>query len=144
MTCTNAMRFADTNILLYSVSTAPGEEAKAAVARSLLAEKNLVLSVQVLQEFYVQATRPSRRNPLPHSIAVELIEKWRRFRIQETTLAIMTAAFETKERWSLSYWDAAIVEAARASGCRELLSEDLADGQGYGGVRVVNPFRGRD
>ncbi len=141
MTYTNAMRFADTNILLYSVSTAPGEEAKAAVAKSLLGEKDLVLSVQVLQEFYVQATRPSRRNPLPHSVAVELIEKWRRFRIQETTLDIMTAAFEAKERWEISYWDAAIIEAARASGCRELLSEDLADGQSYGGVRVINPFR---
>jgi len=138
------MRFADTNILLYSVSTAPGEESKAAIAKSLLGEKDLVLSVQVLQEFYVQATRPSRRDPLPHALAVELIEKWRRFRIQETTLDIMTAAFEAKERWSLSYWDAAIVEAARASGCRELLSEDLADGQSYGGVRVVNPFRGKD
>ncbi|MFZ9932558.1 MAG: PIN domain-containing protein [Chthoniobacterales bacterium] len=135
------MRFADTNILLYSVSTAPGEEAKAAVAKSLLGEKDLVLSVEVLQEFYVQATRPSRRNPLPHSIAVELIEKWRRFHIQETTLDIMTAAFEAKERWEISYWDAAIIEAARASGCRELLSEDLADGQSYGGVRVINPFR---
>jgi predicted nucleic acid-binding protein len=141
MTYTNAMRFADTNILLYSVSTAPGEEAKAAVAKSLLGEKDLVLSVQVLQEFYVQATRPSRRNPLPHSVAVELIEKWRRFHIQETTLDIMTAAFEAKERWEISYWDAAIIEAARASGCRELLSEDLADGQSYGGVRVINPFR---
>jgi predicted nucleic acid-binding protein len=142
MTYTNAMRFADTNILLYSVSTAPGEEQKAAVAQALLAEKDLVLSVQVLQEFYVQATRPSRRSPLPHSVAVELIEKWRRFRIQETTLDIMTAAFEAKERWEISYWDAAIIEAARASGCRELLSEDLADGQSYGGVRVINPFRG--
>ena len=142
MTYTNAMRFADTNILLYSVSTAPGEEAKAAVAKSLLCEKDLVLSVHVLQEFYVQATRPSRRNPLPHSVAVELIEKWRRFHIQETTLDIMTAAFEAKERWEISYWDAAIIEAARASGCRELLSEDLADGQSYGGVRVINPFRG--
>jgi predicted nucleic acid-binding protein len=138
------MRFADTNILLYSVSTAPGEEAKASVARSLLAEKDLVLSVQVLQEFYVQATRPSRQDPLPHALAVELIEKWRRFRIQETTLAIMTAAFEAKEHWDVSYWDAAIIEAARACGCRELLSEDLADGQSYGGVRVINPFRGLD
>jgi predicted nucleic acid-binding protein len=60
MTFMNAMRFADTNILLYSVSTAPGEEGKAGVARLLLEEKDLVLSVQVLQEFYVQATRPSR------------------------------------------------------------------------------------
>lgn len=60
---------------------------------------------------------------------MEFIELWRRFRIQETTLGIVTAALEAKERWGLSYWDAAIVEAARASGCRELLSEDLADGQ---------------
>lgn len=144
MTFMNAMRFADTNILLYSVSTAPGEEGKAAVARLLLEEKDLVLSVQVLQEFYVQATRPSRRDPLPHALAVEFIELWRRFRIQETTLGIVTAALEAKERWGLSCWDAAIVEAARASGCRELLSEDLADGQSYGGVRVINPFRGID
>ncbi|MEX1110231.1 MAG: PIN domain-containing protein [Chthoniobacterales bacterium] len=126
------------------MSTAPGEEAKAAVARSLLGEKDLVLSVQVLQEFYGQATRPSRRNPLPHDLAVELTEKWCRFRIEETTLVVMTAAFEAKERWGLSYWDAAIVEAARANSCRELLSEDLAHGQSYGGVRVMTPFRSLD
>jgi predicted nucleic acid-binding protein len=134
------MRFADTNILLYSVSSAAGEERKAVIARELLADKHLVLSVQVLQEFYVQATRAGRRNPLPHAAAVALIEKWRRFRVQETTLEVMTTALDTKERWGLSYGDAAIVEAARAAGCREVLSEDLSHGQNYGGVRVVNPF----
>jgi predicted nucleic acid-binding protein len=47
----------------------------------------------------------------------------------------------TKHRYQISYWDAAVIEAARALGCREILSEDLSDGQDYSGVRVTNPFR---
>jgi predicted nucleic acid-binding protein len=43
--------------------------------------------------------------------------------------------------FQLSYWDAAIIEASRAMGCTQVLSEDLSDGQDYGGVRVTNPFR---
>jgi predicted nucleic acid-binding protein len=53
----------------------------------------------------------------------------------------MLAAFETRERYGISYWDAAIVEAARAARCDVLLSDDLGDGQDYDGVRVENPFR---
>jgi len=51
------------------------------------------------------------------------------------------AALDTRHRFQLSYWDAAIIEAARAAGCAEVLSEDLSDGQEYAGVRVLNPFR---
>ena len=51
------------------------------------------------------------------------------------------AALDTRRRFQLSYWDAAIIEASRALGCAEVLSEDLGDGQDYGGVRVINPFR---
>jgi predicted nucleic acid-binding protein len=53
----------------------------------------------------------------------------------------MMAALEARERFQLSYWDAAIIEAARALGCAQVLSEDLNDSQDYAGVRVVNPFR---
>ncbi len=134
------MRFADTNILLYSISTGPGEQRKAGIAIALLSRKEIAISVQVLQEFYVQATRSSRSNPLPHAMAVGFIEKWQRFRIQETTVEVMKAALDAKERWGLSYWDAAILEAARAAGCREVLSEDLSHGQSYGGILVTNPF----
>jgi predicted nucleic acid-binding protein len=49
-------------------------------------------------------------------------------------------ALDSKERWGISYWDAAILEAARAAGCREVLSEDLSHGQNYGGILVTNPF----
>lgn len=135
-----AMRFADTNILLYSVSLGPGEARKAEIAIVLLAASDLCLSVQVLQEFYVQATRPSNPGVLSHRDAAAFIATWLRFPVQSLTVPLMLAALAAKERWQLSYWDAAIIEAARASGCHEVLSEDLSHGQDYGGVRVTNPF----
>ncbi len=59
------------------------------------------------------------------------------------TLAIVEAALSARASYQISYWDAAIIEAARAAGCHQVLSEDLADGQDYGGVQVVDPFRDR-
>jgi len=56
------------------------------------------------------------------------------------TVPVLRAALAARVRWQISYWDAAIIEAARASGCNEVLSEDLNHGQNYGGVRVSNPF----
>lgn len=135
------MRFADTNILLYAVSTVPVEGDKARKAQALLASREIALSVQVLQEFYVQATRPSRSNPLTHEEATGFIRAWRRFFTQELTLAVLDDALATRERFQISYWDAAIIAAAHACGCTEVLSEDLNDGQAYGSVRVVNPFK---
>ena len=99
------------------------------------------LSVQVLQEFYVQATRASRPDAIGHDQAVRLIQSFRRFPVQYVTSGILMAALDARQRFQLSYWDAAIIEAARAMGCPEVLSEDLNDGQDYGGVRVTNPFR---
>ena len=135
------MRFVDTNVLVYAANTAPREAAKSAVARSLLGSDDLALSVQVLQEFYVQATRATRPNPMTHDQAVALVEAWLRFPTQDMTPSLMQAALATKARFRISYWDAAIVEAARVLGCRVVLSEDLNDGQDFDGVRVENPFR---
>ena len=135
------MRFVDTNILLYAISRDAAEQGKAKLANDILAGRELALSVQVLQEFYVQATRASRPDAITHSQAVRLIESFRRFLVQDLTIGIMMAALDTRQRFQLSYWDAAIIEASRAAGCAEVLSEDLNDGQDYAGVRVTNPFR---
>lgn len=135
------MRFLDANILLYSVSSAQNERTKRETAERLLLESGNALSVQVLQEFYVQATRATRRDALPHNLAVGLMRTWLRFPVQETTLAVMSDALDIKAATGLSYWDAAIVAAAKALGCRELLSEDMSHGRDIGGVRIVNPFR---
>jgi predicted nucleic acid-binding protein len=136
------MRFVDTNVLLYAASTAPDERPKATTAREILEAEDLALSVQVLQEFYVQATRPARAERLTHDQAASLVEAFLRFPVQENTVALMRAALQTGQRFRISYWDAAVIEAARCLGCDTVLSEDLGHGTDYGGVRVVNPFAG--
>lgn len=134
------MRFVDTNVLLYAVSREAEEQREAQRANEILDGRDVALSVQVLQEFYYQATRDSRRKRLTHEQAVGTIESLRLFPTQETTVALALAATKTKHRFQISYWDAAIIEAARTLGCDTVLSEDLADGQDYDGVRVENPF----
>ena len=135
------MRFVDTNVLLYAISRDPAEQDKATRANEILAGRDLALSVQVLQEFYVQATRESRPDPLTHEQAIELVESFMRFPVATTTAEQMLAAFATCRRFHLSYWDAAVLEASRSLGCDVVLSEDLSDGEDYAGVRVKNPFR---
>ncbi len=137
------VRFVDTNVLLYAVLRNEEEQAKAARANEILLGRDLALSVQVLQEFYAQATRESRPGRITHELATSAIDSLRRFPIQETTVDIVLSAIETGRRFTISYWDGAIIEAARALGCGVVLTEDLSDGQDYGGVRVENPFRDR-
>jgi predicted nucleic acid-binding protein len=137
----SALHFLDTNILLYSVSRATDELAKRARAVALLDEDGGALSVQVLQEFYVQATRVTRPDPLPHEIAAGLIRTWMRFDVQDITVAVLTQALDLKVSQGFSYWDSAIIAAARTLGCRTLYSEDMAHGREVEGVLIVNPFR---
>ena len=135
------MRFVDSNILIYAISTASDERKKSERALTILEEADLATSVQVLQEFYVQATRDTRRDRISHGEAVAFIQALCGFPVQELTVNVLQSALATRHRHQISYWDAAIIEAARALGCREVLSEDLSHGQDYGGVRVTNPFR---
>ena len=135
-----SLRFLDTNILLYSISRDGAEERKRRVAIAALDRDDNALSVQVLQEFYAQATRVTRPDALPHETAAGLVRTWLRFEVQDITVPVMMGALEIKARYGLSYWDAAIVAAARALGCRELLSEDMAHGREMDGVTIRNPF----
>ena len=133
-------RFADTNVLLYSISREPAEARKRDAAIAILDQDDLVMSVQVLSEFYVRATRPKRDDAIPHVTAVGLIDTWRRFRIVDNTMAVMEAALGIRMATGFSYWDSAVIAAARLAGCAELLTEDLSHGQTIGGVMIVNPF----
>jgi predicted nucleic acid-binding protein len=72
---------------------------------------------------------------------VGLIRTWLRFKVQEITVAIMSGALAIKAAHGLSYWDAAIVAAARALGCRELYSEDMTHGREVEGTIIIDPFR---
>jgi len=131
----------DTNILLYSISRNPADALKRERAVALLGRDDGALSVQVLQEFYVQATRATRPRPLSHDTAVGLLTAWTRFKVQEVTLSILTGALEIKATHGFSYWDSAIIAAARALGCRYLYSEDMSHGREVEGILILNPFR---
>jgi predicted nucleic acid-binding protein len=127
--------------LLYSISRYPAEVAKRDRAIALLAATDLALSAQVLQEFYVQATRATRDDALPHEVAAGLVRAWARFPVQEISIAVMTAALGIRAAHGFSYWDSAIVAAAQALGCRELLSEDMSHGRRIGDLTILDPFR---
>ena len=133
--------FLDTNVLLYAVSSSAAERSKRDLARELLQDDDWTLSIQVLQEFYVQATRTSRTDALSAAEARQLVDCWSRFVVQPITWEVFQLALDLQQRYPLSYWDAAILAAAECSGCSLLLSEDLSDGGQYGTVVVRNPFR---
>lgn len=132
--------FCDSNVLLYAASNAPEDAGKRAAARRVLALPGVGFSVQVLKEFYVNATG-KRALRLSEEEAGGILRELCGFPILPLTEDLVFAAVEVKRRFQISYWDAAIVAAAQALGARELFTEDLNDGQDYGGVRVVNPFK---
>lgn len=135
------MRFVDTNVLLYAISTDPDEQGKREVVDRLLSARDLALSAQVLQEFYVQSTRPTREDRLTHQQAFDLVTAFGRFPVQATSVELVHAAMTACQKFRISYWDAAIIESARMMGCTEVLSEDLNDGQSFDGLVVINPYR---
>jgi predicted nucleic acid-binding protein len=139
-------RFLDTNILLYAISTDPAEHGKRQVARDILATSDWGLSVQVLQEFYVNATRQRMVGgkpfaaPMRAPAAQVAVQEFMRYPLVPTDAALLQEAMRVAERWNTSYWDGAIIAAAHRLSAAELWSEDLNAGQDYGGVVVVNPF----
>ena len=135
------LQFLDTNILLYSISRNPAEAWKRDRAIALLDDESSAVSIQVLQEFYVQATRSSRSDAIPHELAAGLIESWTRFRMQETTLGVLRTALRIRQASGFSFWDSTVVAAAITLGCDRLYTEDLTDGQVVDGMKIVNPFR---
>src|SRR6185295_12544736 len=131
--------FVDTHVLLCAASNAPGERVKSAEARRIVTNEDIALSVQVLQEFYWVSTRPNKL-ALTHDEAVKFIDTWKMFPVQSISLGIVEEALVVCRKFRLSYWDAAIVAAARHMNCDRLYTEDWAHGQDYDGVTAVNPF----
>jgi predicted nucleic acid-binding protein len=136
----NAEAFIDTNVLLYALSDRPEELAKAERARELLLDENWGWSVQVAGEFYHIATSTKRQFRLPHASAMEYVNTWLNFPTASLHPSTVLRALQLKERFQVSYWDAAIIAAADELGCATIYSEDFSHGQNYDGVTVVNPF----
>ena len=135
----NAKVFFDTNVLVYAAVGTGKDESKRKRALDLIQSEDFGTSAQVLQEFFVTVVRKALR-PLSAAQALEWIEQWAAFPCQPIDRELVQIAVGLSERFTISYWDAAILAAAEALGSRIVYSEDLNDGQRYGEVRVVNPF----
>jgi predicted nucleic acid-binding protein len=133
--------FVDTNVLVYRFDH--GEPAKRAVAKRLLDNAvpgSLVISTQVLQEFYVVTTRKLAR-PLRPDQASEAVEHLSALPVVGADADFVRSGIDLSQTTGLSLWDALIVQAAAEARCDRILSEDLQDGTTIQGVRVDNPFR---
>ena len=135
----NAKVFFDTNVLVYAAVGTGKDESKRKRALDLIQSEDFGTSAQVLQEFFVTVVRKALR-PLSAAQALEWIEQWAAFPCQPIDRELVQIAVGLSERFTISYWDAAILAAAEALGSRIVYSEDLNDGQRYGEVRVINPF----
>jgi predicted nucleic acid-binding protein len=136
--------FVDTNVLIYAEDR--DAKVKHRIARDLVVDlwerQDGVVSVQVLQEFYVNTTRKLRK-PLTPAKAKEIVAEYLTWTVIDNTGRMLVEAIELHRKAQLSFWDALIVEAAIRGGCDRLYSEDLNAGQRFGTLVIVNPFASR-
>lgn len=133
--------FLDTNVLLYAFDTSAGEKRVRAleVIDTAWRDGNGCVSVQVLQEFYVNATRKLER-PLPVAAARRIVASLSRWEVHAPEAEDVLSAIDLQQRTQVSFWDAMVLHSAGKLGCSLLYSEDLNAGQSIGGVTIVNPF----
>ncbi|MGI8534899.1 MAG: PIN domain-containing protein [Mycobacteriales bacterium] len=137
-----ALEFVDTNVLLYAYDRSAGRrhEQAATLVGALGAGRRGALSVQVLQEFYVNVTRKIAE-PLSHDVALARVRVLSRWPVHVPHAPDVADAAELAQTSQLSFWDAMIIRSAGALGCTTVWSEDLNHGQRIAGVVVRNPFR---
>ncbi|WP_061214764.1 PIN domain-containing protein [Syntrophomonas wolfei] len=134
-------QFIDTNILVYAYDCSAGN--KYEKARNLLInlweEKNGCLSIQVLQEFYVIVTR-KLKNPISAQQAANVIENYDQWPLHSPNVEDLLEAINIQKQEHISFWDSLIIRSAQRLGCTCIWTEDLNNGQKYGGILVKSPF----
>lgn len=133
------MDFIDTNIIVYANDRRDPEKQKRAIeiVKSAIMDGNAAISIQVLQEYANTALNKLNQQ---RSVVLNQLSLLAQINVVESDPQMVSRAVELTALFQLSFWDASIVAAAEAAGCRNLLSEDLNPGQSYGSVRVVNPL----
>jgi len=133
--------FVDTNIWVYAVDTAdPTKRQRALEAVAPVPGRDIVVSTQVLAEFYAVVTRKLAL-PVPIDDTEAMVRQLLALPVVAIDASLVASAVTGSREWQISIWDALIVRAAEIAGCRRVLSEDLADGRTYGSVIVENPLR---
>lgn len=131
--------FVDTNILVYAEDDRDPEKQNRAkdLIRTLLLERRGVVSLQVLQEFFVATTR---KLAMDSAVARERVLIYSRFDVVRLALDDLIAAIDVHRLHGISFWDALIVRAALISNCRILNSEDMQHGHVIDTVTIASPF----
>ena len=137
--------FFDTNVLVYAFDH--NEAEKGTIAKQQIhkhgTQGQLILSTQVLQEFYVTVTRKGKQF-LSKAAAREIVNDFAEFPLVKIDKKIIARAMQRHESNAFSFWDSLIVEAALSANCTQLFSEDMQDGLVIGGLRLCNPFNPMD
>lgn len=143
MNCMSGVAFVDSNILIYAHDLDAGVKRERAVAklRELWNSGTGRLSIQVLQEFYVNAMQ-KLATPVARSTAREIIKTYGVWVRHATTVETVARAAEISDLARISFRDALIVASAEEVDADELLSEDLNAGQSIVGIRIMNPLDG--
>jgi len=130
--------FVDTNIFVYAAGASDTEHRNQ--ARKVLRETpGIVISTQVLNEFYVVLTRKFKP-AMPASVATSAVQQMTKYLCVPVDADLVLLAIRAGRRWRLSHWDALMVEAARRAACDVMLTEDLSDGADFDGVHIQDPF----
>ena len=137
----SGLEFVDTNVLVYAYNFA--DPHKHLVAKTLLSglwnSGKGILSIQVMQEFYVVVTQKVS-NPISSETAIQIIEDLGKWGYHIPKLEDIIEAVQIQQRNKLSFWDALIICSAKKSGCNIIWTEDLNHNQVYEGLKVLNPF----
>ena len=138
---TSDRTFVDTNVLIYAHDVDAGRKHEVAkhLLRTLWDERAGILSTQVLQEFYVNATRKIRK-PLTKAEARGVVDTYAPWCVNGITTNDLSAAFQIEDQARIGFWDALIIAVAARAGARRLVSENLNAGQSIAGVTIHNPF----
>ena len=141
MTGTDQNQFVDTNILIYAFDRSAGDKHLVAnkLIRKLWKTRTGCLSIQVLQELYVNITQKVAR-PLSPETAAQLISDLSVWTVHRPGVDNVLEAIRLQTRYQISFWDAMVLASAQALSCQTLWSEDLNTGQIYGDVTVSSPF----
>jgi predicted nucleic acid-binding protein len=132
--------FVDTNIWVYAVDAADSTKRERALeAVAPVPGRDIVVSTQVLTEFYAVVTRKLAM-PVPPDDAEAMVRRLMALPVVAIDASLVASAVTGSREWQVSIWDALIVRAAEVAGCRRVLSEDLADGRTYGSIVVENPL----
>ncbi|HVZ16262.1 MAG TPA: PIN domain-containing protein [Terriglobales bacterium] len=136
----SAKVFVDSNVLIYAYDSEAGTKHRIAnnILRELWEQQMGVLSVQVLQEFYVNVTRKIAK-PIPKDKARLFVESYMTW-CSDTTNAEVSTAFRIEDEARIGFWNALIVASAIKRGASRILSEDLNAGQRIAGIMIENPF----